>query len=153
MLISMPCPKCGAKLHIRPETQRIACRACETEYAVLIQDGKTVLKPVLSGEVRPAGPSLEAVQAARDRLQRDIGELRRLMARDEAETQRSLRPRYALAQWGAVLLVIGLALRFLARLQSPIVLVAAVVGAVILLAAISAIKALTGEARAARKLR
>jgi hypothetical protein len=153
MLISRPCPNCGARLHIRPDTERITCRACGTEYAVLSRTGEPVLKPVLVSEAREVGLSVESIQATANRLRREIDEIQRLIDHGNAESARALRPRYTLAKLGAALLAIGLAFRYLVRLQSPWVLVLALVGAVILVAAISAIKGLTDDARSARRLR
>lgn len=115
--------------------------------------GDTVLKPIIAGEARAVGASGESTQAEAARLRREIGELRRLMDRGEAEGRRSLRSWYNLARLGTSLLAIGLAFRFLLRQQSLMVLVVTLVGAVILVAAISSIKRLTDAARSARRLR
>lgn len=152
MLGTQPCPKCGAKLRIRPDAQRLTCGACGAEYAVVSRGGETVLKPVLFGEARAVGLSGESAQAIAGRLRREIGELQRLMDRGETESARGLRSRYTLARLGTALLAIGLAFRFLLRQQSIIVLVVALVGAAILVAAISSIKGLSDAQRSARKL-
>jgi DNA-directed RNA polymerase subunit M/transcription elongation factor TFIIS len=153
MLVSKPCPNCGAKLHIRPDTERITCRACGAEYAVLSRTGSPVLMPVLVSEAREVGLSVESARATAKRLRHEIGLLQQLMKHGEAESARGLKSRYTLAKLGGSLLAIGLASRYLVRLQSPLVLVVALVGAVILVAAISSIKGLTDDARSARRLR
>jgi hypothetical protein len=153
MLISKPCPNCGARLHLRPETERITCHACGAEYSVMSRSGEPELKPVLVSQAREVGLSAESARATASRLRREIGQLQQIMERGEAESARGLKSRYTLAKLGGSLLAIGLAFRFLLRLQSPWVLVIALVGAIILVAAISAIKSLSDDARSARRLR
>lgn len=153
MLGTLACPNCGAELRVRSDAERTTCGSCGREYAVARRGGDTVLKPVIAGEARAVGASGESTQAEAARLRREIGELRRLMDRGEAEGRRSLRSRYNLARLGTSLLAIGLAFRFLLRQQSLMVLVVTLVGAVILVAAISSIKRLTDAHRAGRKLR
>ncbi len=153
MLGTLACPNCGAELRVRPDAERTICDACDTEYAVVRRGGDTVLKPVIAGEARAVGASGESAQAAADRLRREIGELQRLMDRGEVQSRRDIRSRYTLARLGTALLAIGLAFRFLLRQQSLMVLVITLVGAVILVAAITSIKGLTDAARSARKLR
>jgi hypothetical protein len=150
MLGTLPCPNCRAKLRVRPDAQRLTCGVCGTEYAVSLRGRDLVLNPVLSGEARVMGAPDEA---ARERLVYEIDQLRQLMARANTESQRGLRTWYTMTRIGAGLLAAGLAFRFLLRLQSPIVLVVALVGAVILVAAVSSIKGKLDEARAARRLR
>jgi hypothetical protein len=150
---SLPCPNCDAKLRVRPDAQRLTCGVCGTEYAVSLRGRDLVLNPVLSGEARVMGAPDEPARAARERLVYEIDQLRQLMARANTESQRGLRTWYTMTRIGAGLLAAGLAFRFLLRLQSPIVLVVALVGAVILVAAVSSIKGKLDEARAARRLR
>jgi hypothetical protein len=153
MLTSKPCPNCGARLHLRPETERITCRSCGAEYAVLSRSGEPELKPVLVSQAREVGLSAESAGATANRLRHEIGLLQQIMERSAAESARSLRSRYTLAKLGGSLLAIGLAFRYLLRLQSPWVLAVALVGAVILVAAISSIKGALDDARSARRLR
>ncbi len=139
-------------MRVRPDEERTACGACGQEFSVRFQDGQLTLKPVISGEARPVGTTGEPAQAAADRLRREIAGLRRLMARADAESQRNLRSRYTLARVGTALLAIGLAFRFLLRQQGIVVLVAALAGAVILMAALSSIKGIADAQREGRKL-
>lgn len=120
---------------------------------MLSRGGEPVLKPVLVSEAREIGLSAESARATADRLSREIDELQRRIDSSDAESARGLRSRFNLAKLGTALLAIGLGFRYLLRLQSPWVLLIALVGAVILVAAISAIKGHTDDARSARRLR
>jgi hypothetical protein len=153
MLITLPCPNCRAQLRVRPDAQRLTCGHCGAEFAVSLRGRDLVLNPVLSVEAQVVGAPEGQAGVARERLGREIDQLRQLMARADAESRRGLRNWYTLTRIGAGLLAAGLAFRFLLRLQSPIVLVAALVGAVILVAGISSMKGQMDEARAARRLR
>ncbi len=139
-------------MRVRPDEQRTTCAACGQEFAVRFQDGRLALKSVLAGEARTVGATGEPAQAAADRLRREIAELQHLMDRSDAESRRELRTRYTLARVGTALLAIGLAFRFLLRQQGIVVLVAALVGAVILMAALSSIKGIADAQREGRKL-
>lgn len=140
-------------MRVDPEAERTTCGDCGAEYAVTLRDGALALKPILAGEARPVGTTGEPAPAATDRLRREIADLRRLMDRSDAESRSDLRSRYTLARLGTALLAIGLAFRFLLRQQGIVVLAAALVGAVILMAAISSIKGITDAQREGRKLR
>jgi hypothetical protein len=153
MLMTLPCPNCRAQLRVRPDAQGLTCGDCGAEFAVSLRGRDLVLNPVLSIDAQVVGAPGGQAGAARERLGREIDQLQQLMARADAESRRGLGNWYTLTRIGAGLLAAGLAFRFLLRLQSPIVLVVALVGGLILVAGVSTMKGQMDAARAARRLR